>query len=87
MLFQTRDGAISKREMFRKDVNDNVIEIVHNTGTDRFLMARKTLDSNDISIKVMISYCNSLLLHAKCTLWCGTRIASLPLPMYVVKCN
>ena len=44
-------------KMQRRDVGNNVIEIRHSGGLDRWLVAKKTLDASHISIQV---YCSKI---------------------------
>lgn len=39
-------------KMQRRDIGENVIEIKHSAGLDRWLVVKKTLDASHISIKV-----------------------------------
>jgi hypothetical protein len=39
--------------MRRKDLGNDVIEIEHNNGTDRWLVVKKMLDASKISLQVL----------------------------------
>lgn len=39
--------------MTRKDVSDNIVEITHDAGGDRWLVIRKMLDAGKISLQVI----------------------------------
>jgi hypothetical protein len=46
------DNVTSK--MARRDIGDSIIEIKHNTGTDKWLVTKKLLDASKISPQVNI---------------------------------
>lgn len=41
-------------KMARRDIGENIIEIKHNTGTDKWLVTKKLLDASKISPKVSL---------------------------------
>ena len=45
----------SSQEMTRRDISDNIIEIQCNRKKERFILAKKLLDTKEISIKVIKS--------------------------------
>ena len=38
----------SRREMVRKDLGENIMEVSHNKGTDRWLVIKKQLDASNV---------------------------------------
>lgn len=45
------------RDMIRKDLSDNIMEISHSRGTDRWLVLKKQLDASHVrSPQTLLSY-------------------------------
>ena len=38
----------SRHEMIRKDLGDNIMEVSHTNGTDRWLVIKKQLDASNV---------------------------------------
>jgi hypothetical protein len=41
--------------MLRRDLSDNIVQITHGGGSDRWLVVRKMLDASKISLQVIQS--------------------------------